>query len=73
MEEILGALLFSSTVIMLRPNGNMDLIYLSHILNDKQITYMLAVPSFFFNLYQFIYKQNIYSPVIIETICCMGM
>jgi len=72
VQEILGALIFSSTVIMLHPDGNMDLIYLSHTLNKKQITYMFAVPSFVFNLYQFIYEQNASSSLTIETICCIG-
>jgi len=72
VQEILGALLFGSTVVMLHPHGNIDLLYLSQILYNKQISYMLAVPSFLHHLYYFIHQENNYSPVTIQTICCIG-
>ncbi len=72
VQDIVGALLFSSTVIMLHPHGNIDLQYLSQTMHNKQITYMLAVPSFLYYLYSFTEKQNSYPLVTMQTICCIG-
>ncbi|CAF1280933.1 unnamed protein product, partial [Adineta ricciae] len=43
--SLIGTLTIGATLIMLRPEGNMDLNYLSKILYDKQITVMHCVPS----------------------------
>lgn len=72
LQEIVGALLFGSTVAMLHPNGNIDLVYLSQILHRKQISYILAVPSFLHHLYYFIHQQNNSASMTIQTICCIG-
>jgi non-ribosomal peptide synthetase component F len=69
--EILLALLFNVTVIMLHPYGNMDPIYLISTIQKKQVTYMLAVPAFINELCDFIKKRNIPSLATIRS-CCLG-
>ena len=46
MLDIVGTLIISGTVIMLHPNGHMDFTYLLTTLSEKQITYMLYIPSY---------------------------
>lgn len=46
VQEILGTLIFGASLIMLHPEGNMDLEYLLKIINEKQITYMQTVPAY---------------------------
>ena len=46
MLDIVGTLIVSGTVIMLHLNGHMDLAYLLTTLSEKQVTYVLYVPSY---------------------------
>ncbi|CAF4092725.1 unnamed protein product, partial [Adineta steineri] len=45
-REIIGALDTGSTIVMLRPQGNMDLGYVTKTLNGKQVSYMQCVPTY---------------------------
>ncbi|CAF1581586.1 unnamed protein product, partial [Adineta steineri] len=45
-REIIGALNTGSTIVMLRPQGNMDLGYVTKTLNGKQVSYMQCVPTY---------------------------
>ncbi|CAF3497574.1 unnamed protein product [Adineta steineri] len=57
VQEILGALLFGCTVIMLHPRGMTDFDYLSDVFQKKQITYLSTVPSLLQSFFIFI-EQN---------------
>ena len=70
--EILGSLLFSATLVMLHPHGNMDFIYLIKTLQNKQVTYMLAVPTFLNDLYEFINDTSVSSLSNMRSLCCGG-
>jgi hypothetical protein len=70
--EILGSLIFSATVVMLHPQGNMDFVYVTETLQDKQITYMLSVPSYLDHLCNIIKNCNICCCATIRTLCCVG-
>jgi non-ribosomal peptide synthetase component F len=70
--EIVGALLLSATVVMLHPYGNMDLAYLIHTLKNKQISYMLAVPTFLSQLYDFIENLNDHPLSTVRSLCSAG-
>ena len=69
--DIMGTLLIGGTVVMLRPDGILDLDYFASILKKKQITFIAAVPSLlriFFNflletrhLTQATYLRSVYS------------
>ena len=70
--EILASLICGATVIMLQPGGNMNFIYLSHILRDKQVTHLRAVPTFLSHLCNFV-KQTRFNPwMSIRNVCCVG-
>ncbi|CAF4137554.1 unnamed protein product [Adineta steineri] len=45
VQEIFGALMHGATLVMLHPRGTIDFDYLSNIVQMKQITYILMVPS----------------------------
>jgi len=70
--EVLGAFIFSAAVVMLHPHGNMDLMYLAQTLQNKQITYMLSVPTLMTQLCAIIENSHIYSFVSMRTLCCVG-
>jgi non-ribosomal peptide synthetase component F len=72
IQEILGSLIFSATVVMLQPQGNMDFVYVTQTLQDKQVTYMLNVPSYLDQLCNIIKNCNICSRASIRTLCCVG-
>ncbi|CAF1577605.1 unnamed protein product, partial [Adineta steineri] len=52
--SLVGTLVIGSTLVMLRPEGNMDLEYLARVLDQKQITVMHAVPSLLNSLFEFL-------------------
>ncbi|CAF1193790.1 unnamed protein product [Adineta steineri] len=43
--SLVGTLTIGATLVMLRPEGHMDLDYVARVLDEKQITVMQAVPS----------------------------
>ncbi|CAF4044526.1 unnamed protein product, partial [Adineta steineri] len=52
--SLVGTLAIGSALVMLRPEGNMDLEYLARVLDQKQITVMHAVPSLLSSLFEFL-------------------
>jgi len=70
--EILGSLISSATVLMLHPYGSMDLVYLASTVHDKQVTYMLVVPSFMKELSDFIQNKSISPFSNMRSLCCGG-
>jgi non-ribosomal peptide synthetase component F len=72
IEETMGALVNGSTVILLHPDGNMDLAYLLQTMREKQITYVLAVPSLLNSLYTYIHKNKVSPLTTIRTLCYTG-
>ncbi|CAF4104700.1 unnamed protein product [Adineta steineri] len=71
--SLVGTLMTGGTLIMLRPNGNMDLEYLAKILNQKQITVMHCVPSLLNSLFTFI-KENKHRSAVkwLRSLCSGG-
>ncbi len=70
--EIFGTLLYNATLIMLHPHGNMDFIYFTKTLQNKQVTFILAVPTFLYHLCEFINDNNLSSLSTIRSLCCGG-
>jgi len=70
--EILASLILGAAVIMLHPHGNMDFAYFNHILHDKQVTHLLAVPTFLHHLCDFMKKNTFYPWMSMRNICCVG-
>jgi acyl-coenzyme A synthetase/AMP-(fatty) acid ligase len=69
--DILGSLFFGATVVMLHPYGNMDFVYLTQILQDKQITYIVTVPTFLSHLCDFVENMD-WSPLSTMRSICSG-
>ena len=70
--EIIGGLLLSATVVMLHPCGNMDFVYFTHTLQNKQISCMAPVPTFLNHLCDFIEQFNIHPLSTIRSLCSGG-
>jgi non-ribosomal peptide synthetase component F len=70
--EILGVLVFGTTIIMLHPYGNMDLLYLISTLENKQVTYIMAVLSLIKELCDIMKKRNMPPLTSIRSFCCTG-
>ena len=70
--EIVGSPICGATIAMLHPQGNMDFQYINHILYDKQVTCLVAVPSYLNHLCDF-FEQNRFPPwILMRNISCVG-
>ncbi|CAF3840785.1 unnamed protein product [Adineta steineri] len=58
VQEIIGTLTVGATIIMLHPEGNMDIDYMIKLLNEKRISYLQSVPSYVNNMLEYVEKNN---------------
>ena len=58
MQEIIGALMVGCSIVMLHPQGHMDLGYLLEVLREKQVSYMQSVPAYLTDVINFLLQQN---------------
>ncbi|CAF4054411.1 unnamed protein product, partial [Adineta steineri] len=58
-REVVGTLITGSTIIMLRPQGNMDLDYMVMTLNRKQVSYLQCVPAYANVLLEFLQSHSV--------------
>jgi acyl-CoA synthetase (AMP-forming)/AMP-acid ligase II/acyl carrier protein len=58
IQEIIGALIVGSSVVMLHPQGNMDIKYVSKVLQEKQVSYMQSAPAYVSSMLEFLSKYN---------------
>ncbi|CAF0842950.1 unnamed protein product [Adineta steineri] len=58
-QEIIGSLISGSTIVMLRPQGNMDLDYMTKTLTEKQVSYLQCVPAYVNILLEFLQSHSI--------------
>jgi non-ribosomal peptide synthetase component F len=73
VEDIMGTLMAGATLVMLHPNGNLDLAYLSSILKQKQISYMHTVPNLLHSFFNFLKETNNLDAVkYLQTVCSSG-
>ena len=70
--SLVGTLVTGASLVMLRPEGHMDLEYLTGVLNQKQITVMHIVPSLLDSLINFLMKNNQTSAVKWLRSLCSG-
>ena len=54
VQDIMGTLIVGATLVMLRPRGNIDLLYLFETIKDKQITFMHTTPSLLYTFFTFL-------------------
>ena len=73
VQEILGGLIIGATVVMLHPEGNIDFVYLSTVLQQKEISYMHTVPSLLFSFSIFLQTTNRkHTMACIRKVCSIG-
>ncbi|CAF0774859.1 unnamed protein product [Adineta steineri] len=73
VQEILGTLSIGGTLIMLHPGGTFDFNYLSEVLENKQITYLKAVPSLLHIFFTFIQQnKNMNAVKYLRSLCSGG-
>ncbi|CAF1373390.1 unnamed protein product, partial [Didymodactylos carnosus] len=58
VEEILGSMYVGATVIMLKPNGHLEINYLSHVIQHTQVTFIDIVPTLLRLLCEFLNANN---------------
>lgn len=72
-QDIMGTLIVGGTLIMFRPAGILDFMYLAAIFKKKQITYIQTVPSLLKSLFTFLIETNHSLDVIsIRSLCTSG-
>jgi len=73
VDDIVGALIIGATLVMLRPEGNIDWQYLSTLLKEKNITYMHSVPTYLNNFFLFLKNTNSESNAfLLRSLCSSG-
>ena len=73
VQEILGTLMIGATVVMLRPRGNIDLEYLSTVMQTKQITFLYTVPTLLQSIFNFIRETDkSYAMRCLRSLCTGG-
>ena len=72
--DIMGILIVGGTLIMLRPEGILDFVYLADVFKTKQITYIQTVPSLLRSFFTFLAEtQNWIAVVCLRSLCTSGM
>ena len=70
--SLVGTLVAGGTLVMLRPEGNMDFEYLAGVLNKKQVTVMHTVPSLHRGIFTFLKENNLKSSAKWLRCLCSG-
>ncbi|CAF1420302.1 unnamed protein product [Adineta ricciae] len=73
VKDLIGTLIVGATLVMLHPDGILDLEYMADIFNRKQITYMQVVPSLLQSIFTFLKEEHL-SAVgkTFQSICSSG-
>ncbi len=72
-QDILGTLIIGGTLIMLRPGGILDFVYLAAVFKRKQITYIQTVPSLLQSFFTFLTEtQNSIDVICLRSLCTSG-
>lgn len=73
IEDIVGSLTIGATLVMIRPQGNMDFGYLSRLFEQKEITYMFSVPTVLSSFFQFLEENSRLSAIeSLRVVCTTG-
>jgi non-ribosomal peptide synthetase component F len=74
VQDVIGTLIVGATVVMLRPDGIMDLPYLAGILAEKDITYLFIVPTILNSMGQYFKEtKNLGQIKSLRSICSGGL
>ncbi|UJR38877.1 hypothetical protein I4U23_031545 [Adineta vaga] len=66
--ELMGSLTLGATLVLLRPNGNLDMHYLYHTIQDHQVTFIFLVPTVIQLLCGWLHDYQIF----LTTLRCVG-
>ncbi|CAF3720953.1 unnamed protein product, partial [Adineta steineri] len=73
VQEILGIMINGATLVMLHPGGTIDFYYLSGVLQNKNVTYMHAVPSLLYSFFGFVEQNyNMAALKYLRSLCSIG-
>ena len=71
--DVLGTLIIGGTIVMLHPEGILDLEYLAAVVKDKQVTYIQAVPSILRAFFTFLMEtDNVSNISCLRSLCSSG-
>lgn len=74
ISDILGTLFLGASIVMLHPEGVLDLKYLADILQQKQVTAIDAVPTLMRSLMTFLKQDTEHNSLkFLRSIICAGM
>ena len=68
VQEIIGTLIVGSSIVMLRPQGNMNVEYVLMILHEKQVSYMQTVPAYLDNMLNVLLQHDCSKFKLLRTI-----
>jgi non-ribosomal peptide synthetase component F len=72
-QDIMGILIIGGTLIMFRPGGILDFVYLAAVFKTKQITYIQTVPSLLQNFFNFLTEtHNSIDVLCLRSLCTSG-
>ena len=73
LQDIIGTLILGDSLIMLHPEGTLDLQYFARVLQDKQITYIHTVPTFAKTFFGFITDTcSLSCTSTLRSVCTIG-
>jgi amino acid adenylation domain-containing protein len=73
VPELLGCLILGGTLILLHPDGNMQLDYLTHLIERHQSSYMHSVPSHLAIICEHLDQENIFDRLsTLRSLCSSG-
>ncbi len=71
--DIMGILIIGGTLIMVRPGGILDFVYLTSVFKTKQITYIQTVPSLLQSFFTFLLEAcNSIDVTYLRSLCTSG-
>jgi non-ribosomal peptide synthetase component F len=72
-QDIMGILILGSTLIMVRPGGILDFVYLTSVFKTKHITYIQTVPSLLQSFFTFLIEtDNLIDVTCLRALCTSG-
>jgi hypothetical protein len=72
IQEILGSMILGYTLIMLHPNGNLEMDYLLSVINNKCVTYIVFVPTSTTILCEYLEAKNENISKTVRCFCSIG-
>jgi non-ribosomal peptide synthetase component F len=73
VQDIMGTLMIGGALIMIHPEGMLDLVYLASVWEKKQITYIQTVPSLLRAFFTFLIQtRKLTTATCLRSLCTSG-